>query len=166
MKHFWPEIRDKLIDLLEQEKTDQLKLYDHYSPYNGHLSEDSINSLKVNNCLIALAMIGDDTVAKYFKKWKEPPKAWRKLLYIGPSAYANEGGWCIEDGKRKSLLFEECYALETSENAAPEDNLFGGTAPEKCPYCASSYVNMLVIDGHDEHLSFLGINGKIKIKLS
>ena len=94
-----PEIRDKLIDLLEHEKADQLKLYER-SPHGGQLSEDSSNRLKVNNCLVALAMIGDDTVAEYFQKWEESPKAWREALYIGPAAYANEGGWCIEDGKK------------------------------------------------------------------
>ncbi len=138
-----PEIRDKMIALLEQ----------------GDLEER-----KVNNYLIALAMIGDDTVAEYFQKWEKSPKPWRESLYIGPLGYANEGGWCIEDGQKKSLFFEECYALEQSENAAPEDNLFGGTSAEKCPECGSSYVNVLVIDGRDERLSFLGINGKIKIK--
>ena len=158
-----PEIRDKLIDLLEHEKADQLKLYER-SPHGSQLSEDSSNRLKVNNCLVALAMIGDDTVAEYFQKWEESPKAWREALYIGPAAYANEGGWCIEDGKKKSLFFEECYALEKSENAAPEDNMYGGTAPDKCPFCGSSYVNVLVLDGRDERLSFLGINGKIKVK--
>lgn len=141
-----PEIRDKLIELLDQE------------------DEENLGKLRANDCLVALAMIGDDTVAEYFKKWEENPRPWRKSLYVGPLAYAKEGGWCIEDGKRNPLFFEECYALEKSENAAPEDNLFGGAAPEKCPYCDSSYVNMLVIDGRDEDLSFLGIDGKIKVK--
>ena len=140
-----PEIRDKLIGLLEQE--------------NG----ETLEKLHANDYLIALAMIGDDTVANYFKKWEEHPKPWRKSLYAGPLEYASEGGWCIEDGQKKSLFYNACYALEKSENAAPENNLFGGTAPQKCPYCDSSYVNMLVIDGRDERLSFLGINGKIKI---
>ncbi|MDE6053684.1 MAG: hypothetical protein K2G55_07985 [Lachnospiraceae bacterium] len=158
-----PEIRDKLIDLLENEKADQLKLAD--SPYYSQLSADDIIRRKVDHCLDALAMIGDDTVVEYFQKWETTPKAWRKLLNIGPLEYAADvGGWCIEDGKRKSLFFEECYALEKSENAAPEDNVYGKTASEKCPSCGSSYVNMLVLDGRDERLSFLGINGKIKIK--
>ena len=141
-----PEVRDKLIDLLDQE------------------DEENLGKLRANDCLVALAMIGDDTVAEYFQKWEDNPRPWRKSLYVGSLAYAKEGGWCIEDGKRKPLFFEECYALEKSENAAPEDNLFGGKASEKCPHCSASYLNMLVIDGRDERLSFLGIDGKIKIQ--
>lgn len=158
-----PEIRDKLIHLLEHELADRLKLADTH--YFRQSSADDILRRKVDLCLEALAMIGDDTVMEYFQKWESTPKAWRKLLNIGPLEYAaNAGGWCVEDGKRKSLFFEECYVLEKSENAAPENNVYGKTAPEKCPSCGSSYVNMLVLDGRDERLSFLGINGKIKIK--
>lgn len=138
-----PEIRDKIISLLEQDDVDRNQL---------------------NSYLVALAMIGDDTVAEYFDKWEKSPRPWRDKLYVGPYHYATEGGWCIEDEKRKQLFFNECYALEESENAAPEDSLFGGADADKCPYCGSSYVNMLVIDGRDERLSFLGIGGKIKIK--
>ena len=103
-------------------------------------------------------------MAEYFQKWEKSPKTWRKVLHDGPLSYAVDSGWYIENGQKKTLFFEECYALEQSENAAPEDNLFEGTCNEKCPSCGSSYVNILVIDGRDERLSFLGINGKIKIK--
>lgn len=141
-----PDIRDRLIGLLNCD------------------SEEGTSSLNTNNFLVALAMIGDDTVAEYFQKWEENPRPWRSSLYGGPLAYALEAGWYMEDGKRKPLFFEECYALEASEDAAPEENLYGGTAPEKCPYCGLKYVNMLVLDGKDERLSFLGIGGKIKVK--
>ncbi len=137
------DIRDKLIELLDKGEPDKNL---------------------VNNYLVALAMAGDDTVAEYFKKWEDAPKPWRETLYVGPYQYAEEGGWCIEDGKKRQLFFDECYALEKSENAAPEENVYGGTADEKCPFCESSYVNVLVLDGRDERLSFLGLHGKIKIK--
>ncbi|MDE7478076.1 MAG: hypothetical protein K2M91_09025 [Lachnospiraceae bacterium] len=137
------EIRDKMIALLEQ---------------------GDLEKRKVSQYLTALAMIGDDTVAEYFQKWEKSPKPWRELLHAGPLSYAIDSGWYIENGQKKTLFFEECYALKQSENAAPEDNLFEGTCNEKCPSCGSSYVNILVIDGRDERLSFLGINGKIKIK--
>lgn len=160
-----PEIRDRLIDLLEQERADQLKLdRDLTSAYIKWSDEDRLR-MKVYKCLDALARIGDDTVAEYFQKWEDSPKTWRQLLNAGPLECAvGEGAWCIENGIRKSLYFEECYALIQSDDAAPEDNVYGGTTSEKCPSCGSSYVNMLIIDGHDERLSFLGINGKIKVK--
>ena len=137
------DVRDKLIDLLDKGEPDK--------------------SL-VNNYLVALAMIGDETVAEYFQKWEEAPRPWRESLYVGPYHYAEEGGWCIENGKKRQLFFDACYALEKSETAAPEENVYGGTAEEKCPFCESSYVNVLVLDGRDERLSFLGFHGKIKIK--
>ena len=55
------DVRDKLIELLdsgEPEKT------------------------KVNNYLVALAMIGDDIVADYFQKWEDAPRPWRDSLYV------------------------------------------------------------------------------------
>ncbi len=140
-----PEIRDQLIDFLEN-------------------AAEDVPHLKINNYLTALAMIGDDTVAACFQKWEENPKPWRKLLFVGPLDYALEGGWCIEDGRRKPLIFEECYALEKSEDAAPEENLYGGASSEKCPHCGLKYIDMLVLDGRDERLSFLGIDGKIKVR--
>lgn len=137
------DVRDKLIGLLD----------------NGEPEKP-----KVNNYLVALAMIGDDIVADYFQKWEDAPRPWRDSLYVGPCRYAEEGGWCIENGQKRQLFFNECYALEKSATASPEENVYGGTAEEKCPFCESSYVNVLVLDGRDERLSFLELNGKIKIK--
>lgn len=141
------EVRDRLIHMLEQEEND--------------LKE---NDLEVNGILMALAAIGDDTVYEYFKKWEENPPAWRKKLYVGPAGYALEGGWCMEDGRKRELTFEECYALEQREDCGEEEYVSGGAAEDKCPYCGSSYENLLVIDGRDKRLAFLGIHGKIKIK--
>jgi hypothetical protein len=45
-----------------------------------------------------------------------------------------------------------------------KESVFGGASTDKCPYCGSSYENRLIIDGSDKRLSFLGLNGKIKIK--
>lgn len=140
-----PEIRDKLIELLDQE------------------DEENLGKLRANDCLVALAMIGDDTVAEYFKSGRKIPGRGASRCTSGRLSTPKKAGGALRMAK-KSPVFEECYALEKSENTAPEDNLFGGAAPEKCPYCDSSYVNMLVIDGRDEDLSFLGIDGKIKVK--
>jgi len=136
-----PETREKLIALLEQD-----------------------NGGQANKYLVALAVIGDERVAECFKKWEEHPPAWREKLYVGPSVYALEGGWCLEDGKQKPLTFDTCYALEPVEDCLAETNVFGGTSTDKCPHCGSSYINMLVIDGRDQRLSFLGLRGRIKIK--
>lgn len=138
-----PEIRDSIIALLEHDDTQQLK---------------------ANNCLVVLAIIGDDTVAEYFQKWEAHPKPWREKLYVSPLKYAEEGGWCIEDGKRKKRYYDTCYALEENPSDSMKESVFGGASTDKCPYCGSSYENRLIIDGSDKRLSFLGLNGKIKIK--
>lgn len=138
-----PETRDQLIYLLDQEQ---------------------INQSDVNNGLLALAMIGDEKVVEYFKKWEENPPIWRKDLFTGPYGYAMEGNWCIEDGQKKSLIYNTCYAIEQVDTCLPNENIFGGASKDICPYCGSNYINMLVIDGKDERLAFLGLHGKIKIK--
>lgn len=114
--------------------------------------------------LHALAMIGDDVVAEHFLKWENNPNPWRQKLYVGPLSYALEGGWCIEEGKKKQLFFPACYALERVSDCDPKDNVFGGVNTEKCQNCGSSYVNNLIVDGNDERLAFLGLNGRIKIQ--
>lgn len=136
-----PETRDKLIALLEQD-----------------------GAANANGYLIALAAIGDECVAESFKKWETHPPAWREALHVGPSVYALEGGWCLEDGRRKPLVFDTCYALEQIDNCLPEERVFGGTSTDKCPHCGSSYMNMLILDGRDKRLAFLGLHGRIKIK--
>lgn len=137
------QVRDKLIALLEQEEND---------------------SLKINGILLALAGIGDETVVQSFQKWEQNPPAWREKIYTGPATYAMEGGWCIEDGKKKVLTHDVCYAIEKQENCKAEESVYGGAAEDNCPHCGSSYVNILTLDGRDPRLNFLGIKGKIKIK--
>ena len=100
-----PETRDKLIALLEQD-----------------------DGGKANNYLVALAVIGDERVAECFKKWEEHPPAWQEKLYVGPSVYALEGGWFLEDGSQKPLTFDTCYALEPVDDCLAETNVFGGTS--------------------------------------
>lgn len=138
-----PETRDALIHLLDDE---------------------GIKDDTVNQCLTALAFIGDETVQKYFMKWEKHPPVWSSQLYQEISEFALDGGWCVEDGHKKTLFFEDCYALEEVSECDAEENVFGGACDEKCPYCGSSYMNKLIVDGRDKRLSFLGIKGRIKIK--
>lgn len=138
-----PEVRDRLIALLEEEEND---------------------TLKINKILLALAVIGDEVVLDTFRKWEENPRPWREKIYVGPAHYALEGGWCIEDGRKKELTEDICFAIQKSESCEKERNVFGGTAEDRCPHCGSKYVDLLVLDGKDPRLAFLGIEGKIKIK--
>lgn len=138
-----PRVRDTLLGLLEEE-------YD--------------NIVNINNILLALATIGDEVVVDIFQKWKENPPLWRKELCVDPIEYAFEGGWCMEDGVKKELTYHTSYALEEVAQCEAEKNVFGGLSEDECPQCGAKYVDILVLDGKDERLDFLGINGKIKIK--
>lgn len=138
-----PQVRDKLIALLEEEEN---------------------NTLNINGILLALAAIGDEVVVETFKKWEENPPAWRRKIYAGPAEYAMEGGWCIEAGSKKELTHDICYALQKVETCEPDHNVYGGPSEDRCPHCGSKYVDILVLGGKDPRLAFLGIEGKIKIK--
>ena len=133
--------RDRLISLLEDYGTED-----------------------VFGALTALAAIGDETTAECFVKWEEHPRLWMKKLASHPMHYAKAGGWVVEQGERRQLYFDRCYALEKAEDKNLEENVFGGVCEDSCPSCGSRFVNELVIDGGDERLAFLGIPGKIKIK--
>lgn len=131
----------------------------------NELNKDDLGELmNVNNLLLALAQIGDDAVCKAFMRWEEQPPRWREKLYVGPAHYAMEGGWCIEDGRKKILTYNSCYSLHRTYYPDEADIVIGGLSEQKCPYCKSSYSNLLVMDGKDERLSDFGIKGKIKIK--
>lgn len=135
-------VRDEMINILEND-----------------LEDDTLN---INGLLTALSAIGDDVVAECFARWEEKPKKWRNKLYVGPSQYAFEGNWCIDNGEKRQLFYEDSYALV--ETTADVPSVFGGASKQECPFCESSYQDILVLDGTDSRLSFLNANGVIKIK--
>ena len=140
-------VRDELIHRLDKE-----------------LSEEEIDTLDINGMLLALSAIGDERVVETFQRWEKNPPKWREKVYVGPMGYATEGGWCIENGTKKNLSFDVCYAIEKQENYEEDQSVYGGLSEEKCPYCESKYVDISSLDGTDERFSFLGVNGKLKIK--
>lgn len=138
-----PQVRDNLIALLDGEEN---------------------NTLNINGILLALAAIGDEVVVETFKRWEANPPAWRSKIYVGPAEYAMEAGWCIEDSNKKELTHDICYALQKVETYEADHNVYGGPSNDRCPHCGSKYVDILVLDGKDPRLTFLGIAGTIKIK--
>ena len=135
-------VRDEMIKILENDLED--------------------DDLYINGLLIALAAIGDSVVAECFTRWEKNQKKWRNKLHVGPTQYALEGDWCIDNGEIRKLFYEESYALvETKEDVL---SVFGGASKQECPFCESSYQDIIVLDGTDPRLSFLNADGIIKIK--
>lgn len=126
-------VRDEIIKVLEDD-----------------LVEDS---LMINGLLMALSAIGDDVVVECFLRWEKDPKKWRDKLYVGPSEYALEGNWCIDKEEKRQLYFEESYAIVKTTKKIP--SVFGGATRQECPFCHSSYQNILVLDGTETKAFFL-----------
>lgn len=130
----------------------------------GMLENPESSKLNLNGILLALAQIGDNVVVEAFINWEENPPAWREKLYVGPADYALEGGWSIEEGRKKELTYGVSYALCQQENEETTENVYGRPTEDRCPHCGSKYVDIMVVDGTEPKLSFLEIGGKIKIK--
>lgn len=136
------EIQDKLIDLIVKPDCDE-----------------------GNHILSCLAVIGNEKVSRIFYELEKNPLPWQQKLHVNPSVYAELGGWTFDDdGNRIELNYQECYAI-TSE--VREDNAItiGEAKSDNCSVCNCQTVNILTLDGNDERLSFLGLNGILKVPI-
>ena len=118
-----------------------------------------------NHILSCLSVIGSEKVREIFYELEQNPLPWRKKLHVNPSFYAELGGWTFDDsGKRIELNYKECYSITKEER---EDNAIkiGEAKYETCSVCNCQTVNILTINGNDERLSFLGLNGNLKIPI-
>ena len=118
-----------------------------------------------NHILSCLAVIGSEKARKIFYELENNPLPWRKNLHVNPSFYAGLGGWTFdESGKRIQLNYKECYSIANEER---EDNaiIVGEAKSEICKVCSCQTVNILTLNGNDKRLSFLGLNGTLKIPI-
>lgn len=120
---------------------------------------------EANLILCCLAVCGSEKVREAFYRFEKEPKGWQRKLCVSPSVYAEMGGWSFDDkGERYSLIHDECYPLLPSDRQ--DDAVKVGVPIEgKCKICGCDLVNILEIDGNDSRLSFLGIEGKIKLPI-
>lgn len=132
----------------------------------AELRNKIVVTTRANRLLRCLAMIGDEEVVKAFAEFEKNSPKWRENLYVNPSIYAEEGGWTLDkDGNKQSLIFEECYTMVKDKSSQNKAVVIGKATNDKCPHCNSNYINILEIDGRDERMKFLGIDGIIKAKM-
>jgi hypothetical protein len=118
-----------------------------------------------NNMLGCLAVIGDDAVVAAFKRLDADPPDWLKRLHWNAEQYLLCGDMCLDGGgKPVKLSYEQCYALlpGTEQDSAvkvavPRDDV--------CGHCGCRLMDILIIDGRDGRLSFLGLDGTVRIPI-
>lgn len=125
-------------------------------------AKDSMDASALMECL---AMQGDEKALETLLELERNPRPWRKKLYVDPSVYAQCGGWTFDkEGHRRTLNFEECYPMvktkDQSEKAKSPVRI-GKIRKDTCPDCGGKIADMLVVDGRDERLKFLGVEGII-----
>ena len=119
------------------------------------------NSREASRLLCCLAMQGDDKSLEALYELKKHPKMWRKGLYVDSDVYAQQGGWSFdESGKRQLINYHKCYHIE-KKSTGDKAVVIGKLRADKCPHCGGRLVDMISVDGTDDRLEFLGINGKI-----
>lgn len=131
------------------------------------LNQDDLPSKTANRLLTCLAVSGGEKVFAAFKKLEAEPKAWSKGLYVPPSYYAVSGGWTYDkDGNFMKTCFDTCYPLveKLAEEREKSPVKIATPTDEICPDCGCKLVNLLEVNGNDEKLGFLGIDGVVKAK--
>ena len=112
-------------------------------------------------CLMCcLAMQGDDRALETLLDLERNPRPWRKKLYVDPSIYAQCGGWTFDKaGHRVQLNYDVCYPMVKGAPGEASPVRIGRVREDACPHCGGRMVDMLVLDGRDERLRFLGLDG-------
>ncbi|MDE6895365.1 MAG: hypothetical protein K2P43_04180, partial [Lachnospiraceae bacterium] len=112
------------------------------------------------NLMCCLAMQGDDKALETLYELEQNPRSWRKKLYVDPSVYAQCGGWTFDKaGKRRQLNFDTCIPLVKGDQARDGTARIFRPRKDRCPVCGGRLSDFLVLDGRDERLRFLGIDG-------
>lgn len=112
------------------------------------------------NLMSCLAMQGDDKALETLLELEHNPRPWRKKLYVDPSVYAQCGGWTFhKTGKRIHLNYDTCYPMVKGKGDESTPVVIGRIREDNCQHCGGKMVDMLVLDGRDERLNFLGIDG-------
>ena len=115
---------------------------------------------EAGNLMSCLAFQGDDKALETLLELERDPRPWRKGLYVDPSVYAQIGGWTFDrEGRRMQLNFDACYPMVKGAPGEASPVRIGRPRADACPHCGGKMVDMLVLDGRDERLRFLGLDG-------
>ena len=118
------------------------------------------DSSAASNLMSCLAMQGDDKAMETLLELERNPRPWRKGLYADPSSYAQIGGWTFDKkGHRTQLNFNTCYPMVKGTAGEKSPVRIGQPREDTCPHCGGRMADMLVLDGRDERLRFLGLDG-------
>ena len=105
-------------------------------------------------------MQGDDQAMETLFELERNPRPWRKRLYVDPSIYAQCGGWSFDkEGHRIHLNFDTCYPMVKGTANEETPVKIGRLREDTCPHCGGKMVDIFVLDGKDERLKFLGLDG-------
>ena len=117
-------------------------------------------SSAASNLMSCLAMQGDDKAMETLLELERNPRPRRKGLYVDPSSYAQIGGWTFDkEGQRIRLGFDTCYPMVKGTTGEKSPVRIGRAREDTCPHCGGRMVDILVLDGRDERLRFLGLDG-------
>lgn len=120
------------------------------------------DSRTASHLMCCLAMQGDGRALEVFRELEERPRSWREKLYVDPSVYAHTGGWTFDKaGNRRQLNFDTCYPLIKGDRKKDKAAQVFRLREERCPHCKGGVVDILTLDGRDERLKFLGLDGVI-----
>ena len=126
----------------------------------------------LNELLLCLAWIGDETVQAHFRSWREQPPAWRTVLHVAPETYSYEADWELTPaGERRDLFYAVSYELVPFEEAdgMGQPSPVHAPVPEpvaggKCGWCEHDLSTLFDLDLRDPRLAFLGCSGtKLRI---
>ena len=69
-------------------------------------------------------------------------------------------GWTFDkEGQRIRLGFDTCYPMVKGTTGEKSPVRIGRAREDTCPHCGGRMVDILVLDGRDERLRFLGLDG-------
>jgi len=128
---------------------------------------------EANHILQCLAIAGGDDVLEAFIELEKSPRPWAGDLHVPPSVYAQAGGWTFDEaGARIELNYGQCFPVfeahpgEKGKGGDKGSAVSAATPREDvCPVCGGNLTDILVIDGNDERLAFLGLPGIVKIPI-